>query len=232
MLDRFVASGELTPARAPGALAASIVLHVAIAGVLVGGAFLGAHVADGDDAEREAILMLPLLPAIAPREDTPVEWRGGATPGTGPIVADSGHGHGIGTAPGDGRGRDRAVQQAVELGLETPGALDIVYAYDDVLDRPVLRTADGAAPRYPEALLAAGIEGRVTGEFTVDTLGNVEVESLVIVESTHPGFTEALREALPRMRFIPAEHRGRRVRQRVAQPFVFRIDPAAKAAES
>ena len=227
MFDRIVASPELTPVKAPGALAASIVLHVAIAAVLVGGAVLGAHVAD-DATEHEAILMLPLLPAVAPREDTPVEWRGGHTPGTGPVAADSGHGHGVGTSPGDGRGQDRAVQRPIDLGPEAPGALDIVYAYDDVLDRPVVRSAESAVPRYPEALLQAGIEGSVTGEFTVDTLGHVEPESLVIIEATHPAFAAALREALPGMRFIPAEHRGRRVRQRVAQPFLFRIDLSAK----
>lgn len=228
MLDRIVAPVEsAAPRTPPGALAASVVLHGALVAVLVG-AVIGAHASTDAPTDHEAILLLPLLPANAPREDTPVEWRGGRTPGTGLAAADTGHGHGQGRDPGDGRGRARSVQDAHIIGPETPGALDIVYAFDDVLDRPVARSAESAAPRYPAALLAAGIEGQVTGEFTVDTLGLVEVESFVVVESTHPEFTAALRDALPRMRFIPAEHRGRRVRQRVAQPFLFRIDLAAQ----
>ncbi len=230
MLDRIVAPVESTaPRTPPGALAASVVLHLALATVLVG-AVLGAHAntGAGERTDREALLLLPLVPANAPRQDTPVEWRGGRTPGTG-IVADTGHGHGDGSDAGDGRRpRRRAVQQAHLIGPETPGAIDVVYAFDDVLDRPVARSAESAAPRYPAGLLEAGVEGQVTGEFTVDTLGLVEVESLVVIESTHPEFTAALRDALPRMRFIPAEHRGRRVKQRVAQPFLFRIDLAAK----
>lgn len=50
--------------------------------------------------------------------------------------------------------------------------------------------------------------------------------SLVIAEATHPGFDQAVRAAMPRLRFLPAEHRGRRVSQRVQKQFLFRVEVA------
>lgn len=81
----------------------------------------------------------------------------------------------------------------------------------------------GGAPRYPEALRAAGVEGRVRARFVVDTLGRVELASLELPDATHAQFAEAVRQALPRLRFRPAEAGGRRVRQLVEQEFGFTL---------
>jgi protein TonB len=97
-----------------------------------------------------------------------------------------------------------------------------VYSELDV-DVPADVKPPTARPRYPEALRADGIEGEVIAEWVVDTLGRPEVRSFRVIRSTHRYFAEAVREVLPRMRFLPAEKNGHKVRQIVRQPFSFTI---------
>ena len=81
----------------------------------------------------------------------------------------------------------------------------------------------GTTPRYPSMLQSAGLEGDVRAQFVVDTLGRVEPGSFRALESTHALFTDAVRDALGRARFTPAEAGGHKVRQLVEQVFTFRI---------
>jgi protein TonB len=81
----------------------------------------------------------------------------------------------------------------------------------------------GAAPRYPETLRGAGVEGEVIAEFVVDTTGRVEPATVTFAQRAHPLFEQAVRQALRGMRFRPAEAGGRTVRQLVRQPFVFAL---------
>lgn len=90
------------------------------------------------------------------------------------------------------------------------------------VDRVVI-AIPGTAPRYPTALQSAAIEGDVRAQFVVDTLGRVEEGSVRILEATHDLFARAVRDALARARFTPAEARGRKVRQLAEQTFTFRI---------
>jgi TonB family protein len=82
----------------------------------------------------------------------------------------------------------------------------------------------GVAPAYPASMRASGIEGEVKAQFVVNERGRAEVSSLRIVSSTNDQFSEAVRQALPRMRFRPAELRGHPVAQMVQQLFSFRLD--------
>lgn len=79
-------------------------------------------------------------------------------------------------------------------------------------------------PEYPSALRATGIEGRVVAEFVVDERGRVDRQSFRVVSSTHNLFADAVRRALPRMRFKPARIGDRPVAQLVQQLFVFKLD--------
>jgi protein TonB len=92
-----------------------------------------------------------------------------------------------------------------------------------VVDREVVPLRTNPVPRYPATLRAARIEGSVSARFVVDTTGRVIMESVIVDAADHPLFTDAVIEALRRARFSPAELRGRKVRQLVAQPFVFVI---------
>jgi protein TonB len=91
------------------------------------------------------------------------------------------------------------------------------------VERPVTPLAGNPAPRYPAALARAGVEGEVTMRFVIDTTGRVEPESIHLVRGTHLLFERAVREVLPRLRFLPAAVGGAKVRQVVEQPFRFEL---------
>lgn len=91
------------------------------------------------------------------------------------------------------------------------------------VDKPAKVLAENPGPRYPDSLKTARVDGEVVTSFAVDTTGLVDPASLHILRSTHPMFAAAAREAVLRMRFVPAELRGVKVRQFVQQPFVFNI---------
>ena len=95
--------------------------------------------------------------------------------------------------------------------------------FESQVEKPVMAAPGSPAPRYPEVLKAAGVEGEVDVSFVVDTTGRADPSSLRILKSTHNLFDAAVRSSLPGMRFIPAEVGGRKVWQQVQQPFVFRI---------
>lgn len=91
------------------------------------------------------------------------------------------------------------------------------------VDQPVRLRSGQPGPRYPELLRSAGVQGQVTMQFVVDTLGVADRNSFTILEASHPLFAVAVREALGRQRFAPAEAGGRPVKQLVVQTFVFNI---------
>lgn len=91
------------------------------------------------------------------------------------------------------------------------------------VDSSAQRDPSSSAPIYPEHYQRRGIEGWVDVRFVVDTLGGVEPNSVVIVSSTSAVFTQAVLDALPTMRFRPAQLAGRAVRQVSEQRFRFRV---------
>lgn len=95
--------------------------------------------------------------------------------------------------------------------------------YDYQVEKPVAQAPGSPGPRYPDILRGNGIEGEVIAQFIVDTTGRAEPSSFKVLKTTHELFAEAVRTALPKMRFIPAELGGRKVKQLVQQPFSFTI---------
>lgn len=93
------------------------------------------------------------------------------------------------------------------------------------VDSAAMRDPESAGPAYPLKLLEAKIEGSTVVQFVVDSVGRVEVASLVVLESTHPDFTKAIQDVLPRMKYRPARIGKRAVAQLVEQRFGFRIQP-------
>ena len=118
--------------------------------------------------------------------------------------------------------RPTVESQSVPSIFDVPA--DEVYLASQV-DNPVAYDPNSAAPAYPDSLRRNGIEGQVTAQFVVDTMGRIDMNSFVLLESTHGRFTESVREALPRMLFRPAEISGHKIRQLVQIPFVFKITP-------
>ena len=100
--------------------------------------------------------------------------------------------------------------------------LDSGVFFEYQVERPVtVRFAP--PPSYPDELKAAGVEGDVLVQFVVDTLGLAEMRSYRVLRSTNAAFDQAVKEVLPRMRFVPARLRGHAVRQFVQLPFNFAL---------
>jgi TonB family protein len=68
-------------------------------------------------------------------------------------------------------------------------------------------------PKYPKLADAIGIEGRVSLEFVIDTLGRVEPASILILQSTHEVFDSSARAAIAKAAFRPARLSSHPVRQ-------------------
>jgi protein TonB len=86
-----------------------------------------------------------------------------------------------------------------------------------------MQAPNSPTPQYPDILRQAGVEGEALVSFVVDTTGRADVASFKVIRATHELFATAVKNALPRMRFIPAEVGDRKVRQLVQQPFSFAI---------
>jgi TonB family protein len=129
-----------------------------------------------------------------------------------------------------GRGAEGGVAWGVVGGtgaidqLPPPGEelAEAVYAatFDDARFEPA-QLVSQPTPRYPPALLAAGLSGRVVLEFIVDTLGTVEPPSITVVESSHRAFEPSARESVSLAVFRPARLGSRAVRQRSRQTISF-----------
>ncbi|MDQ6634794.1 MAG: TonB family protein [Gemmatimonadota bacterium] len=78
-----------------------------------------------------------------------------------------------------------------------------------------------AGPRYPVGMREMRVRGSVGVAFIVDSRGEPVVSSLQVVISSDEAFTQAVREALPRMRFTAAEVNGQRVGQVMPLTFGF-----------
>lgn len=101
------------------------------------------------------------------------------------------------------------------------GAAATQVHYEYQVERPVRQAPNSPQPVYPAALKRRGIEAEVQAQFVVDTLGVAELQTLRIIKSPDDQFSTAVRDALPRMRYVPAEVGGRKVKQLVTQRFMF-----------
>lgn len=156
----------------------------------------------------------PQAPSTVPRLETPIDVPSTLPPidPTATPTVEPEHGTFVPSGPA-GTG---------DAPTGTSGGTDEPYWFEDV-ERAAAPIGRQRAPRYPEALRSARVEGGVTVRFVVDTLGRVEPASIRITESTHALFEPAVQAALLQTRFRPARVRGGPVRQLVQQRFVFAL---------
>ncbi|MEO7964733.1 MAG: energy transducer TonB [Gemmatimonadaceae bacterium] len=121
-----------------------------------------------------------------------------------------------------GKGVAGGTSKGVEGGKAQVANSDQPF-FEFQVEKPVQALPGGSQPRYPDILRQAGVEGEVLAQFVVDTLGRAEMNSYKVLKTTHELFGTAVKNALPGMKFIPAEVGGRKVRQLVQQPFTFAI---------
>lgn len=89
------------------------------------------------------------------------------------------------------------------------------------VDKPAVARSGNPIPKYPSLLERSRIEGRVLVQFVVDTLGNAEMGSFKVLDSSNELFAQSLQATLPKWRFYPAEAGGRKVKQVVQLPLIF-----------
>lgn len=98
-------------------------------------------------------------------------------------------------------------------------------------DQPRRRTthavlpSNNPAPEYPRDLLKQRVEGEVVAEFLVDVNGRVDTRTVRIISSPDERFSGAVRDVLPRLRFLPAEKDGVKTEEWVEMPFRFVPQP-------
>ena len=153
-------------------------------------------------------------------------------------LSPEGIGSGFGAGVGE-LGSDRPVihelsENPGDLGRDTTSSekapplagADSVFTQLEV-DSTVSRYPGSAAPAYPVEMLKQGVQGSVVTQYVVDTTGFADTTSLKIMKTTHEQFSDAVRAALPYMRFFPAKVGSKKVRQLVEQEFSFKIEQAA-----
>lgn len=101
-------------------------------------------------------------------------------------------------------------------------AAPTVY-FEFQVEKPAMARPGNPSPVYPTHLREGGISGEVLAQFVVDQNGSAEIRTLKFLRVTHNDFARAVRDVLPRMRFLPAEIAGCKVRQVVQLPFGFRV---------
>jgi protein TonB len=120
-----------------------------------------------------------------------------------------------------GKGVAGGVANGVKGGIVPTDQTQTYFEFQ--VEKPVVGAPGSTAPRYPEILKSAGVEGEVLAQFVVDTTGRAENGSFKVLKTSHELFALAVKNALPGMRFLPAEVGGKKVKQLVQQPFVFAI---------
>ena len=137
----------------------------------------------------------------------PVETNPGIPPSPGIPIADPGPLLGASWSLGAGPVTLAAPSDPVSIGV--------------VEELPVL--LGFPAPRYPELLRQAGVEGRVTVALVLDTLGRAEPASVRILSSTHRLFEPAAAQVVLGSTYSPARLNGRAVRVRIQVPVAFEL---------
>jgi len=99
---------------------------------------------------------------------------------------------------------------------------DRVYA-EAAVDEPA--TIVSAPPLdYPPALRHAGLQGRVTVQAVIDTLGRAEPASLKVIARPSNAFDQSARAYVLQAVFRPARVKGRAVRVLIMVPVDYRIE--------
>jgi TonB family protein len=95
------------------------------------------------------------------------------------------------------------------------------------VEKPAQLLPGSPAPKYPEQLRLANIEGKLTTRFVVDTSGRPMAETFQVLERSDDRFVPSVRAAVPMLRFTPAAVGGKPVKQVVEMPFSFTLSKDA-----
>ena len=122
-------------------------------------------------------------------------------------------------AAGDVRGVAATAAQNGAAKRTVPAGVYLDYQ----VEVPVTPRPNSAAPRYPDSLRVANVQGEVLVQFVVNENGRADMSSFYVLKSSHELFTNAVRLALPNVQFSPALVGGQPVKQLVQMPFQFNL---------
>lgn len=226
MLETLLES-RVRARRSTGSTVASVAAHTALIACALY-ATAQARVEVGKPAEVLRRVYVPIkttataTPVSAPRRGSPLkEWQFVVHPID--IVVPPLDVSVPTSEPGDFASNSVITSRANGNGLAGDGGGEGRAFRADQVEKQVALLPGSDAPRYPELLRSAGIEGHVVALFVVDEEGRVDETSVRFTRSDNQLFEEAVRAALGRMRFVPAEAGGRKVRQLVEMPFMFTL---------
>jgi len=114
--------------------------------------------------------------------------------------------------------------EGTKEGAAAGSAIDTDKTYAEFEVERQVSPISGTNVQYPEALRTSGVEGQVLAQFVVNEDGRVETSTLKVLDSDNPAFAAAVKAALPRMRFRPAQIGKTNVSQVVQQAFVFKLN--------
>ena len=232
MFDVLLESRRVRPPRPVVETVVSAVVHVALIAAIAAGTAVAANDQVRDEVNSFLKFLFPPDRASRPGEEHLAYMGVGMT----------------GSPRGEQRGEPVKVAEQAKAGeavvpqpatqeaqlsgiLQLAEAAQAVGAFSIVdVDSAAERDPMSAAPIYPRELLARNIEGSAVLRFVVDSTGLIDLGTIKLVEATHPQFVNAVRDAMPRMRFRPAKVGSLAVRQLAEQLFKFEIrKPAATA---
>jgi protein TonB len=121
-----------------------------------------------------------------------------------------------------GKGVAGGIAKGVVGGTPQPVNTEQTF-YEFQVEKQVQPMPNNPAPRYPDMLRSANVEGEVLAQFVVDTTGRADMSTFKVLKETHAMFTSAVKSSLPNMKFYPAEVGGRKVKQLVQMPFQFNL---------
>lgn len=206
----------------------SVLVHAALALTLIGGA--GDRVLQSAPAAESIITaaLRYLLPPDSPGRSTNeprIAWsaqQAGQPLPPDPTVYNAQR------VPPQGAAQPEKQDASAAQPLEQAAAAQNAFTVEEV-DAGAERDPSSAVPVYPRLLLEQRIEGVAVVRFVVDSTGLADLKTFVVMERNHQLFADAVRDALPRMKFHPAMMGQRRVRQLVELPFAFQLPrPDAK----
>ena len=128
---------------------------------------------------------------------------------------------GVGVRGGSSTGKEGST--GTKEGGAAGSGVDTNRNYAEFEVERAVRPISGTSVEYPESMRSSGDEGQVLAEFVVNEKGRVETSTFKVLDSSNPAFTQAVRNALSRMRFQPAQIGSTKVSQVVQQAFVFKL---------
>lgn len=170
-----------------------------------------------------------VLRYLSPAATTPpvpdrMQFAGAPAGAGGPVAAAAQGAASPATGPGEGTGAAAPVDREPPPADFGPDVFTVAE-----VDSAAVPEATSVAPAYPRSMMDAGIDGSATMRFVVDSLGRIDMATVLVLGATRPEFAAAVMQAMPMMRFRPARMGTIAVRQLAEQKFRFEIQRPAKA---